>query len=114
MSWRRSCSASSSQLSRATSRRSSSAFAAESVRRSNTLSVRAQLEGGPVAAQVRWDGSDRRSQRTRLVILVHGFNNSAAEASTSYGSMIDQLHRGLPAGGVTRLGPIWEFHWPGD
>jgi hypothetical protein len=28
--------------------------------------------------------------------------------------MIGQLHKNLPPGGVTRLGPIWEFHWPGD
>ena len=48
------------------------------------------------------------------MILVHGFNNSAAEASTSYGSMIDQLHGGLAPGGASRLGSIWEFHWPGD
>jgi pimeloyl-ACP methyl ester carboxylesterase len=86
---------------------------AESVLR-NTLSVRTRPEGGPVASQVRRDGSHQDLKAPRLVILVHGFNNSAAEASTSYGSMIDQLHRGLPAGGVTRLGPIWEFHWPGD
>jgi hypothetical protein len=90
------------------------AFAAESVRRPNTLSVRTQPKGGPVAAQVRWDGSAADLNAPRLVILVHGFNNSAAEASTSYGSMIDQLHGGLAPGGASRLGSIWEFHWPGD
>jgi pimeloyl-ACP methyl ester carboxylesterase len=87
---------------------------AEVTRRANTLSVRTRPKRGSIAGRVQWDGSAVDLFATRLVILVHGFNNSTSEATESYGSMIGQLHRNLPAGGLTRLGPIWEFHWPGD
>jgi pimeloyl-ACP methyl ester carboxylesterase len=84
------------------------------LRRANTLSVRTESEGGPVAPSVQWDGSAVDLNACHLLILVHGFGNSKAKASGSYGRMIDQLHSNLPPGGATRLGAIWEFYWPGD
>jgi pimeloyl-ACP methyl ester carboxylesterase len=86
---------------------------AEDLRR-NRLSVRTRRLRGPVEEFVRLDGSWTDLNGPRLVILVHGFNNTEMRAEDSYASMIKGLKECLPSGRVARLDPVWEFYWPGD
>jgi pimeloyl-ACP methyl ester carboxylesterase len=48
--------------------------------------------------------------RGDLLILIHGYNNSRAEALASYGQFLDNLKKKFP----TQTGQTAEFHWPGD
>lgn len=50
----------------------------------------------------------------RLVILIHGFNNSREDAERAYRKFQRALDKSLPPGWRERLGPIWQYHWPGD
>jgi pimeloyl-ACP methyl ester carboxylesterase len=59
------------------------------------------------------------SPGTRLVLLVHGYNNNPAEASESYFALrrnVDDLIRNCGIGDAARRSfqqEIWEFYWPG-
>jgi pimeloyl-ACP methyl ester carboxylesterase len=80
----------------------------------NTLSVRVKDEGGAVAERVTPKGSTADLSARRILVFVHGFGNSKDKAESSYWKMIDQLAWNVGAGQMSRLGPIWEFYWPGD
>lgn len=77
----------------------------------NRLTVR--LKGWNLAGRVRDYGRDDDREQPRLAILIHGFNTSEAGAHESYERFQAALESYAP-GAVRRLGPIWEFHWPGD
>ncbi len=48
-----------------------------------------------------------------LLILIHGYNTTKAEAEDLYKRFQEQLVK-LLGGGLGRAGEVWEFHWPGD
>jgi Alpha/beta hydrolase of unknown function (DUF900) len=77
----------------------------------NALSVRPRrLSETPVSNEVYvLDGSvrDLNSAR-RLVILIHGYNNSETQAGTSFDAFRESLRDAIPRH------ELWEFHWPGD
>ena len=78
------------------------------------LSVRTYPErGGPVSTAVKDADGLAAGLWRHLLILVHGFNNTASEARTSYNILVDQLRPGLIA---SRVAPdaIACFQWPGD
>ena len=53
------------------------------------------------------------SDADEVIILIHGYNNSLDKADRSYQRFQDLL-RHCSVRGSERLGPFWEFHWPGD
>jgi predicted alpha/beta hydrolase family esterase len=77
----------------------------------NKLTVR--LTGLSLADRVRDYGRDDDREQPRLAILIHGFETSEAKAHEAYERFQAALESFAP-GAVRRLGPIWEFHWPGD
>jgi hypothetical protein len=73
------------------------------------ISVRKLDSGGPVAlaiSEVRGhlDGNDR------VLILIHGYDNSFSDALGSYNAFLDRLGTNFP----TYIGQVAEFFWPGD
>jgi pimeloyl-ACP methyl ester carboxylesterase len=73
------------------------------------LSVRVAESGGPVASKVdakggQLDGNDR------VLILVHGYNNSLTEAENNYKGFLDHFRENFP----TYIGQTAEFFWPGN
>lgn len=80
----------------------------------NTLSVREGPRGGSVAPSVVEQTPSPLALSGRLVILIHGFDNSPAKAASSYRAMKAALTWQLPAGRVRGLGAVWEFFWPSD
>ena len=57
-----------------------------------------QLDGSPL---------DLQSAR-RLVLLIHGYNNSEAKASRAFEKFRRNLNNAIPRE------ELWEVHWPGD
>jgi len=74
------------------------------------LSARADDTGGPVAEAVKPAPDHLPLLTSRILILVHGFNNSRSQASASYQKFFD--NSGL--GGVSAAGQACAFYWPGD
>jgi hypothetical protein len=79
----------------------------------NTLSVRRQ--GAAVGNRVREDPANAQQARDapRLLILIHGYQNSEEKAAGSFGAFLAAMWSVLPQG-LGPLGAVWEFHWPGD
>jgi hypothetical protein len=77
----------------------------------NVLTVREANE--IVARQVTDSGKAEDRSAPRLVILIHGYQTSAERAQNAYAKFATHLRAGTRDGGAS-LGPIWEFHWPGD
>ena len=50
----------------------------------------------------------------RLVILIHGYQNSETAAMRSYDRFRGVLRTALWIDSEEELGTFWEFHWPGD
>ena len=50
----------------------------------------------------------------RLIILIHGYQNSEPEAHRAYDKFRDALRRALYLDTERDLGVFWEFYWPGD
>jgi pimeloyl-ACP methyl ester carboxylesterase len=80
------------------------------------LGVRVQPKGGPVAARVGIDplSSPQELNAARVVLLIHGFNNSAERAERSYQAVEAHLRSQLCRYGMDRLVAVWQFYWPGD
>jgi pimeloyl-ACP methyl ester carboxylesterase len=72
------------------------------------ISVRKEPSGGPVAPEASTDGFELTS--SRIVILIHGYNNSQNAALKSYESFLN--NSGL--GKTTLIGNACGFLWPGD
>lgn len=72
------------------------------------LSVRAAAAGGPVAPEVQ--PRDFVPLRSRLTLLVHGYNNTQGAADQAYGAFL-QLS-GLES--LPGAGQVCRFFWPGD
>ena len=80
-----------------------------------TLSTRTvESGGGPVRSEVDDPGNRLRNSGCRhVLIMVHGFNNSASQAKQSYLLQLEMLESGIRQ---SRSAPdaIAFFHWPGD
>jgi alpha/beta hydrolase family protein DUF900 len=77
----------------------------------NALSIRPRTPAEtPCADEVYQAGGSRLdlASARRLVILIHGFNNSEASARKSFESF-----RKLVGSTIPRQ-ELWDFHWPGD
>lgn len=75
------------------------------------LSCRSPRHGG---FEDRLTISDGDRGAGRLMILIHGFNNSPDDADEAYRKFRRALEQALGETSSERLGPIWEYHWPGD
>lgn len=76
----------------------------------NELSVRTQPAGGPVGPAVEEKTVPSPQGRRRLILLVHGYNNSETVARAAYSKFVKRI--GDAPGGFA--GPIFKFFWPGD
>jgi pimeloyl-ACP methyl ester carboxylesterase len=80
----------------------------------NKLSVRQPGSpiGGAVADTVRLAAGSSPDGRSKVVLFVHGYNNSAPDADTAYGRFLTDL---MSASATTRFHlPAFGFYWPGD
>jgi hypothetical protein len=78
------------------------------------LTVRSGLPGKPVADRVRADSAGPGPTRRRIVILIHGYQNSEDKAGRSFRRFISGIGASLGFRDPGRVGEIWGFHWPGD
>jgi pimeloyl-ACP methyl ester carboxylesterase len=77
------------------------------------LSVRPVLPGQVQPVPVAQPAFATKPQAPRLLILIHGFNTTEAEAEERYRKFQDELSGAL-AGRLGLVGEVWEFHWPGN
>lgn len=82
------------------------------------LSTRVDAWGGPVSSEVRDNpGAGRTSLRLsgcrHLLILIHGFNNSQAQAQESYELFYARIEEHLRSSRTTPDAVAF-FHWPGN
>jgi predicted alpha/beta hydrolase family esterase len=80
---------------------------------SNELSVRQDPVGGEVSATVKLSSAPFPQGRRRVVLLVHGFNNTESAARASYDRFTDDLDA-LGAGAAPVLADLGKVYWPGD
>ncbi|WP_405776014.1 alpha/beta hydrolase [Streptomyces sp. NBC_01538] len=59
-------------------------------------------------------GSLHSLDRHRIIILVHGFQNSEERATRSYEEFMDRLSDAIRPSRIDALGSFWQYHWPGD
>lgn len=78
------------------------------------LSVRTRLVGGPVAREVAEGPPPFVQGRSRLVVLVHGYNNALADARASYVTFSGRLRQTYADGGPQVPDLLAKFYWPGD
>lgn len=78
------------------------------------LSVRTRSAGGPVAPEVRERPPPFLQGTSRVVSLVHGYNNTEAAARASYATFGSRLADIYERG--ESIVPHWlaRFHWPGE
>lgn len=57
--------------------------------------------------------SEQDRAAKRLVILIHGYQNSEQKAAASFGDFVAGIATVLEDR-LDGFGAIWEFHWPGD
>lgn len=74
------------------------------------LSVRGRPVGGPVARDVTPPPERLPLVSSRLVLLIHGYNNTEADARSSYDTFLKTID--LP--GNALVGLVCAFFWPGD
>jgi pimeloyl-ACP methyl ester carboxylesterase len=81
----------------------------------SSLSVRSQFPDETISDAV-WVSEGLRSDLAaeRLIVLIHGYNNSVPKAQGSYAAFQNRLRKAIGAWGYVGLGKVWEFHWPGD
>jgi pimeloyl-ACP methyl ester carboxylesterase len=72
------------------------------------LSVRTADAGGAIRARVEVSGA--LTQARRLIVLVHGYNNTKADARKAYRQFCFNTALDTPRVGVE----VCEFYWPGD
>ena len=79
----------------------------------NELTLRERRAGGPVREQVREVTPPFPQGRRRVVLLIHGYNNTEDAARQSYGEFTDDLAKLGPAARAL-LADIGKVYWPGD
>ena len=75
------------------------------------LSVRVESTGGPVSDHV--SPSNWHPANSRIVIFIHGYNNTKQAAKDNY-SVFSKLLDGLGVSEQSMFGQIVAFYWPGD
>ena len=75
------------------------------------LSVRADSAGGPVSDHV--EPATWRPVNSRIVILIHGFNNTKKAAKENY-TAFTKLLAALGVPEQSTYGQVVGFYWPGD
>jgi pimeloyl-ACP methyl ester carboxylesterase len=81
----------------------------------NQLSARSEYRDQSTADKVRLiSGSEEDLKRARLIILIHGYQNSQAAAEAKFDDFRRTLGAAIWPKPMSSLGTIWEFHWPGD
>jgi len=80
------------------------------------LSVRTEASGGDVALTVEHGPGGGPDGRSRIVLLVHGYDNSVKGARGAYAKFRDNFANELAqsAAGQSILADTFEFLWPGD
>jgi pimeloyl-ACP methyl ester carboxylesterase len=79
------------------------------------LSVRSPFRDQPLGEEVRVvDGLMADLDAPRLVILIHGYQNSELAAERAYDRFRSTMGSALWLRGEEEIGTFWEFHWPGD
>lgn len=81
-----------------------------------TLSVRGQWTGGGLRTHVVSTPDQTAPFNGRLIVMVHGYNNSQQAALKSYNTFQKNLSAAFRKGvrGGTGLPDIAHFYWPGD
>lgn len=79
----------------------------------NELTVREEPVGGRVGGEVREVTPPFAQGRRRVVLLVHGYNDTEDAARRSYGRFAKDLAR-LGASARALLPDLGGFYWPGD
>src|ERR1700761_9389068 len=83
--------------------------------RSRKLSVRSPFPDQPMGEDVEVvEGLVTDLDAPRLIILIHGYQNSETAAQRSYDRFRSVLRTALWLTSEERLGTFWDFHWPGD
>ncbi|HEV2054209.1 MAG TPA: alpha/beta hydrolase [Methylomirabilota bacterium] len=80
---------------------------------SNELSVREEPVGGAVRPTVKLSSEPFPQGRRRVVLLVHGYNNTEKAARDAYGHFTGDLDA-LGAGASSVLADLGKVYWPGD
>lgn len=80
----------------------------------NELSVRRSEGVGGIFRGMLARGELSRLTDGRIIILVHGFNVSAAEARSTYQEFLTLLMKKDFRFSLDSFGSWWGFHWPGD
>lgn len=70
------------------------------------LSVREKARGGSVVGDAKENPPGWMRLRSRILILVHGYNNSLCAGCASYDHFLKRVPRGFPT--------VGRFFWPGD
>ncbi len=78
------------------------------------LSVRTRPAGGPVAREVAEGPPYFVQGRSRLVVLVHGYNDTLSAARGSYAEFGEHLGDMYGDGGSLIPELLVKFYWPGD
>lgn len=79
----------------------------------NELTLRERPVGGAVGDAVRELTPPFPQGRRRVVLLIHGYNNTEAAARRSYDKFTDDLGALGPSAGAV-LADIGKLYWPGD
>jgi len=78
------------------------------------LSVRTQPAGGPVAAGVEQGPGQWIGHVGRVILFVHGYNNTFSVAREAYDTFSAGLAARAQDAASQILDPLYRFYWPGD
>ncbi len=81
--------------------------------RSGEMNVRTAEKGGAVASDVQLDPGATPLERSRLVLLIHGYCNDLADARESYGLFRANFCLAEPKAQPFAT-DMFRFYWPGD
>src|SRR5687768_2620208 len=68
------------------------------------------MRGGPLASHVRRMGTGTLAGKTRVLLLVHGYNNDERTARNAYDSLLNNLGEVVQRA----FDCVVDFQWPGD
>jgi hypothetical protein len=80
----------------------------------NELSVRRRQSAAQFYRGMRARGALSQLTNERLVILVHGLDVSAAKATSTYQSFVDEVTKADDQLAAQSFCAYWGFHWPSD